>query len=134
MSVRNHSKMTPLGDSGDLILRYAGADALYVFGGLTGSIESYSFGGDSAISYQSLISTLVPDAHYLDGGAGDDLVFGSGRDDVLEGGAAMTNCWGVTAATCSWRQRDEPPGRRCRQRYVPGAEQPRVGRQSSGAT
>ena len=84
---RDSLEFTLLGDSNDLVLRYADTDAVHVSGGLTGSIDMFIFGDGPPVDYRSILTTHIPDAHHLDGGVGDDLVFGSGQNDELAGGA-----------------------------------------------
>ncbi len=74
-----------MADSGDLVLHYAAGDQVYVKGGLVGAIETVSFADGHALSYQDLLASSLSDAAYLAGGAGDDLVFGSGAADTLTG-------------------------------------------------
>lgn len=86
--------VTPVGDNGDVLLRYGANDLVYIAGGLTGAIAEFSFGDGIAVSYEVLISTLIPEAHHLDGGAGNDLVFGGGGNEIVDGGAGDDRLYG----------------------------------------
>ena len=79
--------VTLLGDSGDLILGYADADAVHIADGLTGAIGAFAFAAGSLTTFAELISRQVAGSRHLEGGAADDLVFGSGDDDALSGGS-----------------------------------------------
>jgi len=85
---------TLAGESGDLILEYADTDAIFLNGGLFGSIETFSFGDGAPIPYQDILSQHLSNAHFVNGGGGDDLVFGSGGDDVLTGGTGDDRLFG----------------------------------------
>lgn len=74
------------GDGGDLVLRYGDTDTLYVHGGLTGTIDAVSFGAELDIAFHEVIVEHLPNAFYMVGSDGNDLVFGSGDDDSLFGG------------------------------------------------
>ncbi len=81
----NSLKITPVADSGDLVLQYAVSDQVYVENGLVGAIDTLSFADGQALSYRELLASSLPDAVYLNGGAGGELVFGSGAADTLNG-------------------------------------------------
>ncbi|MCB1774089.1 MAG: hypothetical protein KDI88_10765, partial [Gammaproteobacteria bacterium] len=69
-----------------LYLSYAYRNTLVIDGGLTGVIDSFTFGGGETLTYQELLTERLDNAYFLSGSDGDDLVFGTHDNDVLTAG------------------------------------------------
>lgn len=85
-------------DDGDLIVHYGDGDAVYVDGGLTGTIDSFVVGDGLDVPYVDFIAEHLPDARYLTGGEADELVFGSSAGEALFGNDGMDRLFGGEGA------------------------------------
>ena len=92
--LRESIRLALAGDAGDLLLGYGNGDTVHLAGGLTGAVSSYRFDGWDATPYQEMLAEHLPDAHFLHGAGGSDLVFGSPEDDDLSGAAGGDRLYG----------------------------------------
>lgn len=69
-----------------LYLSYAYRNTLVIDGGLTGVIESFTFGDGETLTYQELLTSQLDNARFLEGTDDSELVFGTHADEVLSAG------------------------------------------------
>lgn len=75
-----------VGEGTDIVVHYTGQDSVHIAGGLTGTIDSFTFDGGPAMQAADLIAARLEGGAYREGGDGADIVFGSNDTDGLRGG------------------------------------------------
>lgn len=83
-----------VGSNGDLLLRFGDDDAVVVAEGLTGAVTEFAFDTGRTACFQEFVTWSLPNARFLEGGDGDDLVFGSADSDRVVGGEGVDELYG----------------------------------------